>query len=240
MLQSFKVTGVRVIIREVNPCVVFEVANARGVKADSIVRGMKQSLIDLQNSGRALRLPADLFDVHPLKVSLFKKEMFINACNDCIGAIVTGDITPMKAGGHYVIKAGHPALTNPAHPLSGITEGTEVLIEKDSSPYVDGFLSLPLTEKEKTRRDMILMEVAMRIELEEENFGFGSSAETSTGNVEGDFIGDGIEDEFAGAIHEGFGDNLSNDEKGVATDAVNILRYEEQESKKAKAKATTK
>ena len=206
MLQSFKVTGVRVIIREVNPCVVFEVANAKGVKADSIVRGMKQSLIDLQNSGRALRLPADLFDVHPLKISLFKKEMFTNACNDCVGAIITGDITPMKAGGHYTIKAGHPALTNPAHPLFGITEGTEVLIEKDGSPYVDGFLSIPLTDKERTRRDMILMEVAMRIELEEENFGFGATAEAPVGNVDDDFNADGFTDEFADAIHEGFGE----------------------------------
>ena len=211
MLQSFKVTGVRVIIREVNPCVVFEVANAKGVKADSIVRGMKQSLIDLQNSGRALRLPADLFDVHPLKISLFKKEMFINACNDCVGAIVTGDITPMKAGGHYTIQAGHPALTNPSHPLFGITEGTEVLIEKDGSPYVDGFLSLPLTDKEKTRRDTILMEVAMRIELEEENFGFGATATDATGDVADDFNADGFTDEFAEAIHEGFGETVAEE-----------------------------
>lgn len=149
MKKSFQIANVRPIFNIDKPIVVLEL-----VGGEAIVRNPKQALTDLQNSGRALDLNPKAFAGGIEGVDANTKAKFISALFDCQGATVTGDITQVKAGDNYVIRAGHPALTDSTHAAYGkVKEGDSLKAEKDGV-WVDGFLSLPLTEQEKMRRDV--------------------------------------------------------------------------------------
>lgn len=149
MKKSFQIANVRPIFNIDKPIVVLEL-----VGGEAIVRNPKQALTDLQNSGRALDINAKAFAGGIEGVDAITKAKFISALFDCNGTVVTGDITNTKAGDKYIIRAGHPALTDASHASYGkVKEGDSLVAEKDGV-WVDGFLSIPLTEQEKMRRDV--------------------------------------------------------------------------------------
>ena len=149
MKKSFQIANVRPIFNIDKPIVVFEL-----VGGDAIVRNPKQAITDLQNSGRALDINPKAFVGGIEGLDANTKAKFISALFDCNGAVVTGDVTNTKAGDKYVIRAGHPALTDATHASYGkVKEGDSLVAEKDGV-WVDGFLSIPLTEQEKMRRDV--------------------------------------------------------------------------------------
>lgn len=149
MRKSFQITNVRVILNIDKPIVIFEVAGG-----DAIVRNPKQALTDLQNSGRALDIDAKEFVSGIENVSLETKAKFQTAVLDTIGAVLSGEITTYKAGDEYTITGSHPALKDVNHPLFGqVKEGDKQKAEKDGV-WIEGFLSIPLTEQEKMRRDV--------------------------------------------------------------------------------------
>lgn len=149
MKKSFQIVAVRPILNIDKPIVVFELAGA-----DSLVRNPKQALVDLQNSGRALNINPKAFANGIENANATDIANFTTALLDCQGAVVSGDMTFTKAGDSYVIRAGHPVLTDNTHPSFGkVKEGDSLKAEKDGV-WVDGFLSIPLTEQEKMRRDV--------------------------------------------------------------------------------------
>lgn len=147
-MKTLKITAVRTIFATDKPVVVFQTTGG------DVVRAPKLALIDLQNSARALKLPTDCLNrginaMHPAQ-----REEFILALHGCVGAVLTGDITDYKAGDTYAVRAGHPALTDPKHKDFGKVkkEGDTLVAEKDGR-YVDGFLSIPLTQEELFRKE---------------------------------------------------------------------------------------
>lgn len=151
MNTSFRVTNVRIIAKNVaKPVVVFEQANK-----PAVLRNPKQALIDLQNSGRALGIDEAEFANGYENVSHATKAEFIEALLDTIGATITADLTYVKAGDKYAIGASHPALTDKKHPSYGKVKkaGDTLLAEKDGV-WVEGFMSIPLTQEEKMNRSV--------------------------------------------------------------------------------------
>lgn len=149
MKNSFVITAVRPIFNIDKPIVVFE-----GQGGEAIVRNPKQALTDLQNSGRALDINAKEFARGLENVNSNTRANFISALFDCDNASLSGDMTHTKAGDTYVLRAGHPALTDPSHAYFGkVKEGDSLKAEKDGT-WVEGFLTIPLTEQDKMRRDV--------------------------------------------------------------------------------------
>lgn len=149
MNKTLTITNVRTIFSIAKPIVVFEVEGH-----DDIVRNPKQALIDMQNSGRALGINPNEFNSGVEGLSGETRADFITALLGCNGAKLTGDISALKAGDAYVITKGHPALEDPKHKHFGeVSEGGTLKAETDSI-RVEGFLSIPLTEKELYRRDV--------------------------------------------------------------------------------------
>lgn len=149
-MKTLRIIAVRTIFQTEKPVVVFETAGGK-----AILRAPKLALIDLQNSGRALTLPADclnngLANLHPAQ-----KQVFIQALLRTKGADLTGDITDVKAGDKYAVSKGHPALTDPNHKDFGKVkkEGDELVAEKDGT-WINGFLDIPFTDKEMMRQDL--------------------------------------------------------------------------------------
>lgn len=144
MNKALKITGVRVITKIDRPVVVFETTGG------AVVRAPKLALIDLHNSARALRLPSDCLDQGINAMHPAQREVFVMALHECIGAVLTADITDYKAGDAYAVRKGHPALTDPKHKDFGKVkkEGDTLVAEKDGR-YIDGFISIPLTNEEK-------------------------------------------------------------------------------------------
>lgn len=148
MNRTLNIVAVRTIFNIDRPIVVFEVANH-----EAIIRTPQQALVDLQNSGRALKLDYNVFKNGLEGVSLDQQAKLKEALLDTIGATLTGNITAHKAGDTYVIEAGHPALTDATHPLYGqVKEGSTAKNEKDGL-RIEGFLSIPLTFQEKALRN---------------------------------------------------------------------------------------
>lgn len=148
MRKSLKITNVRNIFTIEKPIVVFEVENH-----EALVRNPKQALIDLQNSGRALSISPNALDNGIEGVSQKVKAEFIEALLDTVGAEVTGEISRTKAGDKYTPNETHPIFTDKKHPkFNTIKLGDSLVAEKDSV-WVEGFLSIFLTEKEKFRRE---------------------------------------------------------------------------------------
>lgn len=148
-MKSLKIVNVKVIFNIEKPIVVLEVAGH-----GAIIRNPKQMLTDLQNSARALALNPNELSRGIEHVSPGFKADFISAIFDCVGAEVRGDISVLKAGDTYEITEFHPAITTKTHKLSGkVSVGDEVKAETDSV-WVEGFLSIPLTDIDKIRRDV--------------------------------------------------------------------------------------
>ena len=150
MRKSLVISNVKTIFNIAKPIVVLEV-----VGHEAIVRNPKQALIDLQNSGRALDINPNEFANGIEGVSQATRAKFVQALFDTVGATLTGDITPVKKGDTYVANEFSSCITDKAHPLyNKVKIGDVVTITEDSSPRVEGFLSIALTEQEKMRRDL--------------------------------------------------------------------------------------
>lgn len=151
MNKSLQITKVRVIVnaKVERPIVVLE--TAQGI---DVVRSPKLMLIDLQNSGRGLDIAPSAFDNGIENASQDVRASFQTACLDCIGATLTGDITERKAGDEYVVTGNHPALVDKNHKNYGKVKDGETLKAEKDGIHVEGFLSIPLTEQEKMRRDV--------------------------------------------------------------------------------------
>lgn len=146
MKKSLQITGVRTILTIAKPIVVFEVANH-----ESIIRKPRQALNDLQNSGRALEIDAKLFANGIEHVNPFVKAIFTKALLRTKGAILEGDVTPIKAGEKYYPNDNHPVFTDKNHPDFGKIEKGEFLIADKGTVYVEGFLTIAETEAELDR-----------------------------------------------------------------------------------------
>lgn len=126
MNKSLLITNVKVITKIEKPIVVLETQGH-----EPIVRSLTQFLTDLQNSGRALN------------VRSVTEPAFIDACHAVVGATVTGDITPYKAGSKYKLDATHPDVV-----AGKANVGDEKAADKDGV-RIEGFLSIPLTFMER-------------------------------------------------------------------------------------------
>lgn len=147
-MKTLLITNVRTIFSITKPIVVFDVA-----EGESIVRNPKQALIDLQNSGRALKLRPNALANGIESLNATDRETFIESLMDCVGATLTGDITPVKKGDTYVANEYSSVITDKNHKLYGkVKLGEVVTVEEDSSPRVEGFLSIPLSTMEKQVR----------------------------------------------------------------------------------------
>lgn len=175
MRKSFVISNVRTIFSIAKPIVVFEVQGG-----DAIVRNPKQALIDLQNSGRALSINPVEFAHGIEAVSQDTKAKFITALLDTVGAVVSGDITPVKKGDTYVANEYSSVITDSSHPLfNKVKVGDVVTVEADSSPRVEGFLSIPLLEQDKMRRDLTAAMADKMLVM----FGFGQQVPQASAPV---------------------------------------------------------
>jgi hypothetical protein len=145
-MKTLNVTQVKVIFNEKveKPIVVF--VTAEGI---DIARTPKQALLDLQNSGRGLDLSPNTFDrglanVSNQQIGAFKKALF-----GCIGAQVSGEIKPFKAGDTYEYTEGHPALTDKSHPDYGKAKLGGYGTAENDGVWVDQFLSIPQSMLER-------------------------------------------------------------------------------------------
>lgn len=147
-MKTLTITNVRTIFSIAKPIIVFDVA-----EGESIVRNPKQALIDLQNSGRALKLRPNALANGVESLNAIDRETFIECLMDCVGATLTGDITPVKKGDTYVANEYSSCITDKNHKLFNKAKiGDVITVEEDSSPRVEGFLSIPLTQAEKLNR----------------------------------------------------------------------------------------
>ena len=147
-MKNFQIIAVRTIFTTDRPVVVFELAGA-----PAILRAPKLALIDLQNSGRALKLPSNCLDGGLAYMHPAQKEVFIQALLGTVGATLSGEIDTLKAGDTYVVTKGHPALTDPTHKGFGVKEGGTLVTEKGGQ-WVNGFLSIPFTPAELMRKEI--------------------------------------------------------------------------------------
>lgn len=144
-----QITAVKLIMGGKKPVVVFELNTGQ-----TLFRYPKQALIDLQNSTRALSIPQHAFDNGIQSANAIDRETFQVALGDCIGAVITADIISHKAGDTYVVEANHPSITDKSHPDYGTAKvGDQKIAEKDGN-RIEGFISIPLTDAEKMRRDV--------------------------------------------------------------------------------------
>ncbi len=196
MKKSFLITNVRPILNIDKPIVIFEVAGG-----DAVVRNPKQALTDLQNSGRALTINPKAFANGVEGANIADKSAFITALFDCQNATLTGDITAVKAGDKYVVSAGHPALTDTNHAFYGkVKEGGTLVAEKDGV-WVEGFLSIPLTEQEKMRRDLTGTMATAMLAL----YGFGGAQPVAQQHIAQDAFTDDVADLPTVTTTEAFG-----------------------------------
>lgn len=175
MRKSGVISNVRTIFNIAKPIVVFELHGQ-----EAIVRNPKQALIDLQNSGRALDINANEFANGLESVSQGTRAKFITALFDTIGAVVSGDITPIKKGDTYVATEFSACIVDKNHALFGkVKVGETVTITEDSSPRVEGFLTIALTEQEKMRRDLTSAMADKMMNM----FGFGANVPQASAPV---------------------------------------------------------
>lgn len=205
MKKSLQIVGVRTIFNIDKPIVVFEVAGH-----EAIVRNPKQALTDLQNSGRALDINANALTNSIEGLDPSTKASFVQALLDCIGAVLAGDIQSFSIGDEYAIREGHPAVTNQAHPMFGKVKIGDKLKAETNGVWVEGFLSIPLTEQEKMRRDISgnISKAIMQM------YGFGATVPAPVAVPQGNAFG-AEEPEVAGAIpsataDEAFGTSTAN------------------------------
>ena len=175
MRKSGVISNVRTIFNIAKPIVVFELHGQ-----EAIVRNPKQALIDLQNSGRALDINANEFANGLENVSQGTKAKFITALFDVVGATLSGDITPVRKGDTYVATEFSACITDKNHAQFGkVKVGDTVTILEDSSPRVEGFLSIPLLEQDKLRRDLTSAMAEKMMNM----FGFGANVPQASAPV---------------------------------------------------------
>lgn len=175
MRKSGVISNVRTIFNIAKPIVVLELHGQ-----EAIVRNPKQALIDLQNSGRALDINANEFANGLENVSQGTKAKFITALFDVVGATLSGDITPVRKGDTYVATEFSACITDKNHALYGkVKVGDTVTILEDSSPRVEGFLSIPLLEQDKLRRDLTSAMAEKMMNM----FGFGANVPQASAPV---------------------------------------------------------
>jgi len=162
MKKSLQITQVRTILNIAQPIIVLEVLGH-----EAVVRNPKQLLTDLQNSGRALDIDAKLFANGIENVDQVTRAKFITACLDLNGATLTADVKVFKAGDTYELTEGHPLVVSGQGKV-----GDKQKAEKDGV-WVEGFMSIPLTEQEKMRRDVSGNIANAMLSL----YGFGASAQ---------------------------------------------------------------
>lgn len=143
------ITVVKTVFNHTKPVVVFELSNGT-----TLFRYPKQALIDLQNSGRALNLPANVLDRGLSALTPYEKQDFQTALIECANAQLTGDIISYKKGDEYEITAQHPSITDKSHIDFGKTKVGDKKVAENDGNRIEGFLFIPLTEAEKLRRDM--------------------------------------------------------------------------------------
>ena len=144
-MKTLRIVNVRTVFNTDKPVVIFDVQGA-----EAVLRSPKLALIDLQNSGRALRLPSNCVDNGVASMNPMHREIFIKALKACRGAVMQGDITAIKEGDSFIVREGHPALTNPNHPSYGVKVGESIKAVK-GTVWVEGFLDIPLTDAELNR-----------------------------------------------------------------------------------------
>lgn len=202
MRKSLVISNVRTIFSIAKPIVVFEVLGH-----EAIVRNPKQALIDLQNSGRALDINVNEFANGIENVSQGTKAKFITALFDTVGATLSGDITPVKKGDTYVANEFSSCIVDKTHSLyNKVKIGDVVTITEDSSPRVEGFLSIALTEQEKMRRDLTSAMADKMLQA----FGFGMNVPQATAPQA---IGNPLEDEVVPAQPSAVAEALGSDKK---------------------------
>lgn len=186
MKKSLTITNVRPIFNIERPIVVFEVAGN-----EPLVRNPKQALTDLQNSGRALNINVNDFAGGYANANPLAKAQLVEALFACNGAVVTADITNIKAGDSYTVTAGHPALTDKNHKDYGkVKEGGQLKAEKDGV-WIEGFMSIPLTPAEMLRKELAVAGAATMLQM------FGITAPTFSASVEAT-----VADEFVPSLPE--------------------------------------
>lgn len=196
-MKSFVITAVRLLFTIDKPIVVLEVAGN-----PDIVRNPKQAFVDLQNSGRCLKLHAKALDRGIENLSATDREIFMDALYELQGATVTGNIINRKAGDKYIVTGNHPALTDPNHPQYGkVKDGGELIAEKDGV-YVEGFLNIPLTQGERMNKSVAKELAGMFANL----YGFTSAAPAPVATPSNAFGDDaGEPDDAANASKEAVG-----------------------------------
>ena len=179
MKKSLQIVAVRTILNIDKPIVVLEVLGH-----EAIVRNPRQMLTDLQNSGRALDINPKAFHAGYENADQLTKAKFTTACLDAQGATLTADVKAFKAGDTYELTEGHPLV------VSGQAKvGDKQKAEKDGV-WVEGFMSIPLTEQEKMRRDVSGNIANAMLAL----YGFGAPVQTQAEPVAVNPIDDNFDD----------------------------------------------
>lgn len=145
-MKTLKIVQVKTIFNEnvKKPIVVY--VTAQGI---DVARTPKQALLDMQNSGRCLLLPSNALDggivnANQMVLSIFKKELF-----KLVGATVSGEIRPFKAGDTFVYTEGHPALTDKTHEQYNKVKLGDKGVAEGDGVWIDGFLNIPLSHSER-------------------------------------------------------------------------------------------
>lgn len=138
MKKSLQIVSVRPILSIDKPIIVLEVLGH-----EAIVRNPRQMLTDLQNSGRALDINPKAFHNGYENADGLSKSLFISACHEVQGAVLTADVKAFKAGDVYTLTEGHPLV------VSGQAKIGETQKAEKDGVWVEGFMSIPLTADER-------------------------------------------------------------------------------------------
>jgi hypothetical protein len=139
-MRTFIVTSAEVIAAEGNIFVGYKVT-VDGEKKQ-IARSLKQTVLDLHKSGRALEVPEKLFDngidaVNPDLYNKFKAELV-----NLAGKTMLADVNFVPAGTEY-------KLTDVSRRVvAGTAKVGDVVISTKEQAIVDGFIMLPLSSAE--------------------------------------------------------------------------------------------
>ena len=143
-MKTLNIVNVKTIFNISKPIVVY--VTAQGI---DVARTPKQALLDLQNSGRALDVPANAVDRGVANTSLQVVGAFKKALFGTIGATISGEINPFKAGDSFIYGEGHPALTDKSHELYNKVKLGDKGIAKEDGVWIDGFCSIPQSAMER-------------------------------------------------------------------------------------------
>lgn len=186
-MKSFKITAVRSILtaKDVRPMIIFDVVG----QEKGIVRIPKMALIDLHNSGRALNIPERAFDGDVKSWNMLYKSIFLNELRKCVGAVITGDIVPVKKGDTYIVDANSTAFKNKTAKI-----GEKAVVKQDGM-RVTGFLTIPFSEQHEQRIANAEAYALVQMSFFGADDAFGSSNDFGSNNGAKDYDGFGDETE---------------------------------------------